>query len=266
MSAPPRSPDGAYAGLCKCQSTLRPDQSRSRHLLQRFGSPRKTCHPIHPFCLPVPRWAMGHQRRQLQVSQWRFAAAFAAVMVAVDCRWKGETCGSQINPVQSSGGVSGKPPFFRQLSRSVVGHCRPPGGPNPQSGPWANGVTPVFVSMSYPACACRWAVCGFNVRNDDQLVELATVHMRGHANGGPDAVPNGLTFCLALHEAGNRDRIGLTDDGRTLVSPAMMLRGQAESKASAVMGESLELCTRLSVPTVPTMYVQVSLWCDAGTP
>ena len=91
------------------------------------------------FCLPVPRWAMGHQRRQLQVSQWRFAAAFAAVMVAVDCRWKGETCGSQINPVQSSGGVSGKPPFFRQLSRSVVGHCRPPGGPNPQSGTWAMG-------------------------------------------------------------------------------------------------------------------------------
>lgn len=46
----------------------------------------------------------------------------------------------------------------------------------------------------------RCAVCGFDVRMEDRLLGLEAAHIKWHAAGGPDIVPNGLALCM-LHPA-----------------------------------------------------------------
>lgn len=65
----------------------------------------------------------------------------------------------------------------------------------------------------------RCAVCGFDVRLDDDLVGLDAAHIRWHSAGGPDEVRNGLALCILHHRTFDRGAIGLrrTRDGFRLV-------------------------------------------------
>ena len=56
----------------------------------------------------------------------------------------------------------------------------------------------------------RCAVCDFDVRLDDNLLGLDAAHIKWHAAGGPDRVPNGLALCKLHHHALDRGAIGLT--------------------------------------------------------
>ena len=71
----------------------------------------------------------------------------------------------------------------------------------------------------------RCALCGYDIRIDDQLIGLEAAHIRWHANGGPDEVPNGLSLCALHHKAFDRGGISLSDDYRLLVSPALHGQG-----------------------------------------
>lgn len=73
----------------------------------------------------------------------------------------------------------------------------------------------------------RCALCGYDIRIDDQLIGLEAAHIRWHANGGPDEVPNGLALCALHHKAFDRGGISLSDDYRLLVSPALHGQGGA---------------------------------------
>ena len=73
----------------------------------------------------------------------------------------------------------------------------------------------------------RCAICGYDIRIDDQLIGLEAAHIRWHANGGPDEVPNGLALCVLHHKAFDRGGISLSDDYRLLVSPALHGQGSA---------------------------------------
>ena len=55
----------------------------------------------------------------------------------------------------------------------------------------------------------RCAVCDFDVRLDDDLLGLDAAHIKWHAAGGPDMVPNGLALCKLHHHALDRGAIGL---------------------------------------------------------
>ena len=73
----------------------------------------------------------------------------------------------------------------------------------------------------------RCAICGYDIRIDDQLMGLEAAHIRWHANGGPDEVTNGLALCVIHHKAFDRGGIGLSNELELLVSTE--LHGQNEA-------------------------------------
>jgi len=52
------------------------------------------------------------------------------------------------------------------------------------------------VLEAYLAECC---VCGFSLRLVDDLIGVDAAHIRWHAHGGPDEVPNGLALCGLHH-------------------------------------------------------------------
>lgn len=56
----------------------------------------------------------------------------------------------------------------------------------------------------------RCAVCDFDVRLGNDPIGLEAAHIKWHAAGGPDAVPNGLALCGFHHKAFDRGALGLT--------------------------------------------------------
>ena len=68
---------------------------------------------------------------------------------------------------------------------------------------------PRFRHVVLRAYERRCAVCGFDVRLDDDLVGLDAAHIRWHSAGGPDEVRNGLALCILHHRTFDRGAIGL---------------------------------------------------------
>lgn len=58
----------------------------------------------------------------------------------------------------------------------------------------------------------RCAVCDFDVRLGNELIGLEAAHIRWHAYGGPDEVPNGLALCGLHHKAFDRGALGMEAD------------------------------------------------------
>ena len=59
------------------------------------------------------------------------------------------------------------------------------------------------------AYECRCAVCGFDLRLEDELLGLEAAHIKWHSSGGPSKVPNGLALCSIHHKALDRGALGL---------------------------------------------------------
>ena len=68
---------------------------------------------------------------------------------------------------------------------------------------------PKFRRTVLTAYERRCAICDFDVRLDDDLLGLDAAHIKWHAAGGPDRVPNGLALCKLHHHALDRGAIGL---------------------------------------------------------
>ena len=68
---------------------------------------------------------------------------------------------------------------------------------------------PKFRRAVLTAYERRCAICEFDVRLDDELLGLDAAHIKWHAAGGPDRVPNGLALCKLHHLALDRGAIGL---------------------------------------------------------
>lgn len=60
----------------------------------------------------------------------------------------------------------------------------------------------------------RCAVCEYDVRLGNDLLGLEAAHVKWHAAGGPDEVPNGLALCGFHHKAFDRGAWGLAPLGR----------------------------------------------------
>ena len=55
----------------------------------------------------------------------------------------------------------------------------------------------------------RCAVCGFDLRLEDEPLGLEAAHIKWHSAGGPSKVPNGLALCSIHHKALDRGALGL---------------------------------------------------------
>ena len=85
---------------------------------------------------------------------------------------------------------------------------------------------PRFRELVLIAYERRCAVCGFDLRLDDDLLGLEAAHIRWHSHGGPDHVTNGLALCTFHHGAFDRGALGLDENARgagyrVVVSPSV---------------------------------------------
>ena len=55
----------------------------------------------------------------------------------------------------------------------------------------------------------RCAVCDFDVRLGEDLIDVEAAHIKWHAAGGPDEVSNGLALCVLHHKTFDRGALGL---------------------------------------------------------
>ena len=76
--------------------------------------------------------------------------------------------------------------------------------------PDATGRDPAFRDKVLREYERRCAVCGFDIRIQDELLGLEAAHIKWHAAGGPDIVSNGLALCVMHHKALDRGALGLT--------------------------------------------------------
>ena len=65
------------------------------------------------------------------------------------------------------------------------------------------------------------AICGFNMRHDNTSVALEAAHIKWKQHGGPCEIPNGTALCAIHHKAFDKGSIGLDEDMRIRVSPAV---------------------------------------------
>ena len=96
--------------------------------------------------------------------------------------------------------------------------------------PDAAGRDPAFRDQVLREYERRCAVCGFDVRIQEELLGLEAAHIKWHAAGGPDIVQNGLALCVIHHKALDRGAIGLEsrDQGfKVLISSEV--HGQSEA-------------------------------------
>ena len=70
---------------------------------------------------------------------------------------------------------------------------------------------PRFRELVLTAYERRCAVCGFDLRLNNDLLGLEAAHVRWHSHGGPDLVNNGLALCSFHHGAFDRGAIGLEE-------------------------------------------------------
>jgi putative restriction endonuclease len=71
------------------------------------------------------------------------------------------------------------------------------------------------VLTAYLAECC---VCGFSLRLFEGLIGVDAAHIRWHAHGGPDEVPNGLALCALHHRLFDHGAITVCEDLRVRVS------------------------------------------------
>ena len=96
--------------------------------------------------------------------------------------------------------------------------------------PDAAGRDPTFRDQVLREYERRCAVCGFDVRIQEELLGLEAAHIKWHAAGGPDIVQNGLALCVIHHKALDRGAFGLEsrDQGfKVLISSEVY--GQSEA-------------------------------------
>ena len=64
----------------------------------------------------------------------------------------------------------------------------------------------------------RCAVCGFDVRLDQETLGIEAAHIKWHQAGGPDTEDNGLALCTLHHKTFDRGAFTLSDSREVLVS------------------------------------------------
>ena len=78
-----------------------------------------------------------------------------------------------------------------------------------------------FRSAVLEAYLAECCVCGFSLRLVDGLIGVDAAHIRWHAHGGPDEVPNGLALCALHHRLFDHGAVTVREDLRVRVARAL---------------------------------------------
>ena len=198
-------------------------------LLERFGPPRKAIHPEYPFSrLPndglweipgresLPATGQGDLHRsgliksavtggfpepiyELLLSDSELVQQAAQVLLYEHFPY------SLHDDIRTAAGLPTE--FLAQESPSPpYGLVVPPAPTRPRDRNFRHAVLRAY--------ECRCAVCGFDLRLEDELLGLEAAHIKWHSSGGPSKVPNGLALCSIHHKALDRGALGLAPVAR----------------------------------------------------
>ena len=195
-------------------------EARLRQLLERFGPPRQVTHPEFPFWhlqtdgiweIPdrdsLPKKKGG---RSVSAATLRKLGVQGGLPTGLDQLLRTDPELIETAAVTLLNGHF--PESFHTPIRDAVGLADPMALETRTD----YGTTrrrkrdPNFRRAVLTAYERRCAVCDFDVRLDDDLLGLDAAHIKWHAAGGPDRVPNGLALCKLHHHALDRGAIGLT--------------------------------------------------------
>lgn len=98
---------------------------------------------------------------------------------------------------------------------------------------------PGFRLRILTAYSYRCAICGFDMRLDQQSVGLEAPHIKWHQAGGPDTVNNGLCLCVLHHKLFDLGVFTLSEDRRMLVSNLVYGYSSADDWVIRYHGHSL---------------------------
>lgn len=194
-------------------------EARMRQLLDRFGPPRKATHPEFPFwhLQTDGLWEIPDADRlpkkkggsSVPASTLRKSGVLGGLPHSVDQLLRRDPELVETAAVTLLNGHF--PDSFHTSIRDAVGLSEPmaleasaPYGVAPR-----RTRDPNFRRAVLTAYELRCAVCDFDIRLDDDLLGLDAAHIKWHAYGGPDRVPNGLALCKLHHHALDRGAIGL---------------------------------------------------------
>ncbi len=201
-------------------------------LLTRFGPPRETLHPEHPFIRlrkdrvwevdrfqDVPLNRSGDASPKFLVDEG-IAAGLPESLYALLVTTPGLIAEAAERLL-----VGHFPSSLHQDIRDAVGlreHEVRDAPRRPRD--------PKFRHEVLRAYERHCAVCGFDIRLVDDLLGLEAAHIKWHAAGGPDDVRNGLALCGLHHKALDRGAIGIEPTGsgfQVLISAEV--NGQSEA-------------------------------------
>ena len=99
------------------------------------------------------------------------------------------------------------------------------------------------------------AVCEFDLRLNDSLLDLQAAHIKWHAAGGPDSINNGIALCGFHHNAFDRGAIGLKPLGVSRIGYQVVvsneLSGSSPAKNWLLNFNGKEMRTPQSVDDLP---------------
>lgn len=77
---------------------------------------------------------------------------------------------------------------------------------------------PEFRTKVLEAYERKCAICGFQVRRDDQVIGVEAAHIKWHQAGGPDVEQNGIAMCVMHHKMFDYGLFAIEENLRVKVS------------------------------------------------
>lgn len=203
-----------------------------RDLLERFGPPRRSIHPEHPFGRLVTDgvWETpgteGRPPTAKYLREHRIAGGFPEPVQRL-------LLGDRELVEQAAARLLADhfPESLHQAIRDEVGLHDSVLREDPALEMTARKRRdPRFRDAVLTAYERRCAVCDYDIRLSDDLFGLDAAHIRWHSHGGPDTIPNGLALCAFHHRAFDRGAIGLAPipGNRFALLVSRRLSGQGE--------------------------------------
>ena len=206
-------------------------------LLKHFGPPRQVQHPEFPFGRLV-RDGLWEIPEEASLRRTRSGDLLRAELIA-----RGITGGlpeplyrlltDNLRTVQLAAGRILDAHFPISMHQHILEAVGLDGLADAETTSQQSKRDPRFRSVVLAAYERNCAVCGFDLRLEDDLLGLEAAHIRWHSHGGPDHVTNGLALCTFHHGAFDRGAIGLKESTkgsgyRVIVSP--LVNGESAAR------------------------------------
>jgi len=185
-----------------------------KQLLVDFGPPRKSYHPEYPFwrLQNDGLWEV-HSDRKLELRSGQTDAKKSELL-------RYNAIGGFKKPIYRA--LKNNPKLTAEIAQSVLSSHFPESlhddirsaiGLDIRHTKGKSKRDPQFRQKVLTAYEYRCAVCGFDMRLQNQTIGLEAAHIKWHQAGGPDTEDNGLALCVMHHKIFDLGAFTISADG-----------------------------------------------------